>query len=84
MLLRDAANITAYFSQFAPSLATTQYGKEIWSYYERGALHADTVLSGHFAASTAPVDLRGVMREIDDVRDEHEARERYKADLAER
>ena len=84
MLQRDAANITAYFSQFAPSLAATQYGKEIWSYYERGALHADTVLSGRFAASTAPVDLRGVMREIDDVRDEHEARERYKADLAER
>ena len=81
MLQRDAANITAYFSQFAPSLAATQYGKEIWSFYERGALHADTVLSGHFAASTAPVDLRGVMREIDDVRDEHEARERYKAEL---
>ena len=84
MLQRDAANITTYFSQFAPILAATQYGKEIWALYERGALHPDTDLTGHFAASTAPVDLQGVMREISDVRKEHEARERYKAELAER
>jgi RIO kinase 1 len=84
MLQRDAANITTYFSQFAPTLAATQYGKEIWALYERGALHADTDLTGHFAASTAPVDLQGVMREISDVRKEHEERERYKAELAER
>ena len=84
MLQRDAANITAYFSQFAPALAATQYGKEIWSLYERGALHADTALTGHFAANTMPVDVNGVIREIDDVRREHEARERYKAELAER
>jgi len=84
MLQRDAANITSYFSQFAPALAAKQYGKEIWSLYERGALHADADLTGHFAARTEPVDLHGVMREIDDVRHEHEARERYKAELAER
>ena len=34
MLKRDVANITAYFSRFAPALATTQYGNEIWSLYE--------------------------------------------------
>ena len=65
-------------------LAATQYGKEIWSLYERGALHVDTKLTGRFATSTRPVDVHGVMREIDDVRKEHEARERYKAELAER
>lgn len=84
LLQRDAANITAYFSRFAPALATTQYGKEIWSRYERGALHEDTDLTGHFATSTKPVDVHGVMREISDVRKEHEARERYKAELEER
>ena len=84
MLLRDAANITNYFSRFAPALATTKYGKEIWSLYERGALHEDTDLTGHFATSTKPVDVHGVMREISDVRKEHEARERYKAELEER
>jgi len=84
MLQRDVANVTTYFSQFAPVLAATQYGKEIWSLYERGALHVDTKLTGRFATSTRPVDVHGVMREIDDVRKEHEARERYKAELAER
>jgi RIO kinase 1 len=81
MLQRDVSNITAYFSRFAPVLAATQYGKEIWALYERGALHADTDLTGRFATSAAPVDVRGVMREISDVRNEHEARERYKAEL---
>jgi RIO kinase 1 len=81
MLQRDAGNITHYFSRFAPALAATQYGKEIWALYERGALNADADLTGHFATSTAPVDVRGVMREISDVRKEHEARERYKAEL---
>ena len=84
MLQRDADNITGYFSRFAPQLAATQYGKEIWSLYERGALHEDTPLTGRFATSTKPADVRAVLREIDDVREEHEARERYKAALLER
>jgi RIO kinase 1 len=83
MLSRDADNITAYFSRFAPALAASQYGKEIWALYERGALHVDSELTGRVVADTRPVDLRGVMREIDDVRKEHEARERYKAALQE-
>lgn len=84
MLERDAGNITTYFSRFAPTLAKTQYGKEIWSLYERGALHVDSELTGRIKASTRPADVRAVMREIDDVREEHEARERYKAELANR
>jgi RIO kinase 1 len=81
LLKRDADNITAYFSRFAPALVGTQYGKEIWSLYERGALQVGSVLTGHFATSAKPVNVRAVMREIDDVRKEHEARERYKAEL---
>jgi RIO kinase 1 len=84
MLQRDADNITAYFSRFASTLATTQYGKEIWSLYARGELREDTPLTGRFATSTRPVDVRGVMREISDVRKEHEERLRYKAELEER
>ncbi len=83
MLKRDADNITAYFSRFAPALAASQYGKEIWALYERGGLHADSELTGRVGEDTRPVDLRGVMREIDDVRKEHEARQRYKAALQE-
>ena len=79
MLRRDVDNITTYCSRFAPSLATTQYGKEIWSLYERGALHEEATLTGHVVEDTRTADVAGVMREITDVRDEHEARLRAKA-----
>ena len=83
MLQRDVGNITTYFSRFAPSLASTQFGKEIWSLYERGALHEHVGLTGHVAPDTRIADVAGVMREISDVQAEHEARLRYKALLQE-
>ncbi len=81
MLKRDVANITTYCSRFAPALATTQYGNEIWSLYETATLHPETALTGRFEASTKPADVAAVMAEISDVRAEHEARQRYKAML---
>jgi len=81
MLERDADNITAYFSQFAPELAATHYGKEIWSLYERGALTADVALTGRVDAPEGPADVAAVMREIRDVEAEHEARLVYLASL---
>jgi RIO kinase 1 len=83
MLKRDVRNITAYFSRFAPTLASTQYGDEIWSLYERASLHPETTLTGLHAVSTRPADVAAVMQEITAVRDEHEARLRYKALLEE-
>lgn len=79
MLLRDVANVTTYFSRFAPALAGTNYGKEIWSLYERGALHPDVVLTGQVAADDRAADVAGVMREIRDVQAEHEERLRQQA-----
>ena len=84
MLQRDADNITTYFSRFAPTLASMQFGREIWSLYERGALHENVALTGHVAAHTRIADVASVMREIGDVRAEHEARLRYKAELEQR
>lgn len=81
MLRRDADNITAYFSRFAPVLASTQFGKEIWALYERGALTEDAVLTGHVEVDARTADVAGVLREISDVEAEHEARLRYKAML---
>lgn len=75
MLERDVGNLTGYFGRFAPELLKTEYGKEIWALYEHGALHPEVPLTGHFAHSTKPVDLEGVIREIDDARAEDEARQ---------
>jgi RIO kinase 1 len=75
MLLRDVANMTTYFGQFAPELLTTDYGNEIWSLYQRSELQPDSVLTGHFKHDERPVDLRSVMREISDTLKDEEARQ---------
>jgi RIO kinase 1 len=80
MLERDVDNLTAYFGRFAPELLTTQYGKEIWSLYAHGDLHPEVELTGRFKESTKPVDLRSVMRVIDDTRAEEAARQRRLAE----
>ena len=82
MLERDVDNLTAYFGRFAPELRTTDYGKEIWSIYQSGTLQPDVVLTGCFERSEVPVDVDGVIREIDDVVKEEAARQRYKEALA--
>jgi RIO kinase 1 len=74
MLLRDVQNLKDFFGKFAPELLATDYGPEIWSLYVAGVLSNDMQLTGRFAHSTAPVDMGGVLREIDDARDEEAAR----------
>ena len=74
MLERDVGNLTTFFGRFAPELLTTDYGKEIWSLYEDGALHPGVDLTGRFERTFEPVDLEGVMLEIDDARAEDAAR----------
>ncbi len=74
MLLRDVANLRAFFGRFAPQLLATRYGPEIWQLYERGVLSPETALTGRFEAKTGPVDMGGVLREIDDARSEEAAR----------
>jgi RIO kinase 1 len=70
MLERDVDNLADYFGRFAPELLTTQYGKEIWKLYETGELTPQAVLTGRFQGSTKQADVRSVMREINDARDE--------------
>jgi RIO kinase 1 len=74
MLLRDVGNLANYFGRFAPALLATDYGSEIWSLYEKGALSPEVELTGRFEHSTAPVILGEVIREIDDARAEDAAR----------
>jgi RIO kinase 1 len=74
MLERDVANLRNYFGRFAPELLETDYGSEIWSLYESGALHEGAELTGLFEHSTEAVDLDGVLREISDAQMEEAAR----------
>ena len=71
------------FDREVSELAATQFGKEIWSLYERGALHEQVALTGHVEADTRIADVAGVMREISDVQAEHEAKLRYRAQIRE-
>ena len=57
-----------------PELRATEYGPEMWTLYEKGLLTVDTPLTGRFEPVRGAVDLRAVMREIDDARDEEAAR----------
>lgn len=70
MLERDVNNLADYFGQFAPELLSTHYGKEIWKLYESGLLTPEVKLTGHFKESNKRADLRGIMREINDARDD--------------
>jgi RIO kinase 1 len=81
MLERDVDNMAAYFGKFAPELRTTDYGKEIWALYEAGTLVPGVVLTGRFKRVEKPVDVRDIMREIDDVKKDEEMRQLYKASL---
>ncbi|MDB5967278.1 MAG: hypothetical protein JWQ72_3778, partial [Polaromonas sp.] len=74
MLLRDVANLRAFFGRFAPELLRTEFGLEMWDLYQRGMLSTDTVLTGHFEHKAGAVDMRGVLREIEDARSEEAAR----------
>jgi RIO kinase 1 len=66
MLLRDVENLASYFGQFAPELNATDYGNEIWSLYQRSELNVDSVLTGRFKHDESKVDIRSVVREIND------------------
>jgi len=74
MLLRDVANLRNFFGQFAPELLHTSYGLEMWDLYQRGVLYPDSRLTGRFVHKAGAPDMRSVMREIDDAKDEELAR----------
>jgi RIO kinase 1 len=81
MFLRDVNNMTSYYSQFAPQLASTKYGKEIWSLYESGELTHDAVLTGEFNESTAITDVDNILDEISAAREEEEDRQARMLDI---
>ena len=78
MLERDVGNLATFFGRFAPQLAATQYGKEIWKLYQAGQLTPETVLTGRVKADHRPGDVGAVMREIRLARTEAEEQRRLR------
>lgn len=70
MLLRDVHNLRASLSRFAPELADTHFGEEMWALYEKGELLADSALSGEFVFDSHEADLDAVLMSIEDARQE--------------
>ncbi len=84
MLLRDVENMARYFGRFAPELRCTEYGREIWSLYEKGQLRPDSRLSGKFEGNLQSADVDEVLRIIAHAREEAEQElERRRAALEE-
>lgn len=81
MLERDVANLASYFGRFAPELLDTDYGMEIWSIYQSGALKPDTALTGKFVRNEKPADVAAVLREVDAALREEAARQLYRQEL---
>ncbi|MFZ5723905.1 MAG: PA4780 family RIO1-like protein kinase [Pseudomonadota bacterium] len=74
MLARDVENLAHFFGQYAPELLEAKFADEIWDLYERGELTPDTKLTGEFVRAEAPADVDDLLRQIQDVIAEEEAR----------
>jgi RIO kinase 1 len=75
MLARDVNNLRAYCGAVAPELLATEYAHEMWKLYEAGELRPDTALTGRFVHDATPADVGQVLYEVDQARQEAEARE---------
>jgi RIO kinase 1 len=76
MLLRDVNNISTTLARFAPELAATRYGEELWALLEKSELRPDSPLSGGYVDDETPADVEGVTLAINEARAEAERRQR--------
>ncbi|MQM32858.1 MAG: serine protein kinase RIO [Candidatus Accumulibacter phosphatis] len=65
MFARDVINLRSYFSSFAPSLAGSQFGKEIWAHYESGLLTPDLALTGRVVLDEHLADVDAVLQQVE-------------------
>lgn len=83
MLARDVTRITAYYGRYAPELIGTRYAQEIWALYEKGALHPNVELTGHFVDNTPDADVDTVLRVIQAAKEEEDERKQRLFNAAE-
>lgn len=80
MLERDVNNVRAYCGRFAPELLDTEYAHEIWALYTENLLQPDSSLTGRFVHDETPADVDGVLRQIEEAREEAIHRKSYLED----
>ena len=76
---RDVNNLKTFFGRLAPEILSTNYAGEIWSLYEKGELSVDVKLTGRFKTSNKKANVNEVHSEIEDAREEAEAKARFAA-----
>ncbi|OIQ99675.1 RIO1 family protein [mine drainage metagenome] len=79
MLERDVANLAAYFSRFAPQLAASDYGREIWRLYLAGGLSPEAELTGRIEVDEHLADVGAVLEEVKSAWQDEERRRLYQA-----
>lgn len=67
---RDLVQLAAFFGGFEPDIVQTNYAKEIWKLFENGKLKPDSKLSGIVPDDLRKADVKAVMEEIEDAREE--------------
>ncbi|MDO8346652.1 MAG: PA4780 family RIO1-like protein kinase [Rugosibacter sp.] len=79
MLERDVANLASYFSRFAPELAGSDYGKEIWRLYQAGKLTPESELTGRIEIDHRIADVDAVLEVVKEALLDEERRRLYLA-----
>jgi len=82
MLLRDVHNVRDTLARFAPELAATHYGEQMWALFEKGELLPDTKLTGEFVFDEGSADVEGVMASIEEARKEALIRQQGREEAA--
>lgn len=82
MLLRDVHNVRDSLARFAPELAATRYGEEMWALYEKGELRPHSALSGRFEDAIGDGDVGAVLDSIAEARREAQIRQQGREDAA--
>jgi RIO kinase 1 len=75
---RDLLQLAAFFGRYAPEILETNYAKEIWKIFQNGKLKPDTKLTGLFTESTKKADVKAVLSEIEDAREEEMSRRGFR------
>ena len=82
MLLRDVHNLRDSLARFAPELALTHYGEEMWAIYEKGELQPDSKLTGSFIFDERSADVHAVILSIEEARKEAMIRQQGREEAA--